>query len=101
MHVPPVQELSWDPLLRCRQPVACWKKAVDCLLILGIVSFAMQKLLCFYLFIYLFMAALGLRCCVWAFSSCGEWGLLFRCGAQASDCNAFSCGVRSLGTQAQ
>ena len=28
-------------------------------------------------FIYLFMAALGLRCCVWAFSSCSEWGLLF------------------------
>ena len=24
------------------------------------------------LFIYLFMAALGLRCCAWAFSSCGE-----------------------------
>ena len=23
------------------------------------------------------MAALGLRCCVQAFSSCGEWGLLF------------------------
>ena len=23
------------------------------------------------------MAALGLRCCVGAFSSCGEWGLLF------------------------
>ena len=30
-----------------------------------------------YLFIYLFMAALGLRCCARAFSSCGEWGLLF------------------------
>ena len=31
-----------------------------------------------YLFIYiLFLAVLGLRCCVWAFSSCGEWGLLF------------------------
>ena len=29
------------------------------------------------LFIYLFLAALGLRCCVWAFSSCGERGLLF------------------------
>ena len=29
-----------------------------------------------YLF-YLFLAALGLRCCAWAFSSCGEWGLLF------------------------
>ena len=23
------------------------------------------------------MAALGLCCCTWAFSSCGEWGLLF------------------------
>ena len=31
----------------------------------------------YYLFIYLFLAALGLRCCVWAFSSCGERGLLF------------------------
>ena len=29
------------------------------------------------LFIYLFLAALGLRCCVRAFSSCGERGLLF------------------------
>ena len=28
-------------------------------------------------FIYLFLAALGLRCCAWAFSSCGERGLLF------------------------
>ena len=31
----------------------------------------------FYLFIYLFLAALGLCCCVRAFSSCGEQGLLF------------------------
>ena len=30
-----------------------------------------------YLFIYLFMAALGLRCCPRVFSSCGEQGLLF------------------------
>ena len=31
-----------------------------------------------YLFIiYLFLAALGLRCCARAFSSCGERGLLF------------------------
>ena len=29
------------------------------------------------IFIYLFLAALGLCCCMWAFSSCGEWGLLF------------------------
>ena len=28
-----------------------------------------------YLFIYLFLAVLGLRCCVQAFSSCGEHGL--------------------------
>ena len=27
--------------------------------------------------IYLFLAALGLRCCARAFSSCGERGLLF------------------------
>ena len=29
-----------------------------------------------YLFI-LFLAVLGLCCCAWAFSSCGEWGPLF------------------------
>ena len=29
------------------------------------------------LFICLFLAALGLSCCARAFSSCGEWGLLF------------------------
>ena len=33
------------------------------------------KIYLFYLF--LFLAALGLRCCVRAFSSCGELGLLF------------------------
>ena len=26
---------------------------------------------------FLFLAALVLRCCAWAFSSCGEQGLLF------------------------
>ena len=31
----------------------------------------------FILFIYFFLAALGLRCCTQAFSSCGERGLLF------------------------
>ena len=29
------------------------------------------------IFIYLFVAALGLRCCAWTFSSSGERGLLF------------------------
>ena len=28
-------------------------------------------------FTYLSLAALGLHCCVWAFSSCGEQGLFF------------------------
>ena len=31
----------------------------------------------FKLFIYLFMAVLGLRFCARAFSSCGKWGPLF------------------------
>ena len=30
-----------------------------------------------YVFIYLFLAALGLRCCTQAFFSCIKWGLLF------------------------
>ena len=33
-----------------------------------------NKFMYFYL---LFLAVLGLRCCPWAFSSCGEQGLLF------------------------
>ena len=34
-----------------------------------------------YVFIYLFiLAALILRCCAWAFSSCDKWGLLSSCG---------------------
>ena len=32
---------------------------------------------CFDFFVCLFLAALGLRCCAWAFSSCSEEGLLF------------------------
>ena len=29
------------------------------------------------IYYYYFMVALGLHCCAWAFSSCGERGLLF------------------------
>ena len=37
------------------------------------------------LFIYLFLAVLGFILAVWAFfSSCGQWGLLSSCSAQAS-----------------
>ena len=54
-----------------------------------------------FLFFNLFMAALGLRCCVWAFSHCGKWGLLFIVVLRllitvASLC----CRVQAVGTQA-
>ena len=39
---------------------------------------------------YLFMAVLGLCCCTWTFSSCGEWGLLSSC-AWASPHHASFC----------
>ena len=41
-----------------------WKKVIFFLSFLKLIN----------LFI---LAALGLHCCTWAFSSCGEWGLLF------------------------
>ena len=42
--------------------------------------------------IYLFLTELGLHCCTWAFSSCGE---------RASHCGGFSCcGARALGMRA-
>ena len=33
------------------------------------------------LFIYLFLATLSLRCCIWDFSSCNKWELLSSSGA--------------------
>ena len=43
----------------------------------SVLSFPSRPFKNIYLFIYLFLAALGLCCCTWAFSSCGEQGLLF------------------------
>ena len=43
----------------------------------------------FFLINYLFLAALGLRCCLWTFSSCGEWGLLFVAGRRLLNAVAF------------
>lgn len=37
----------------------------------------------------LFMGVLGLHCCMKAFSSRGEWGLLSAVGAWASRCGGF------------
>ena len=49
--------------------------------------------------LFLFLAVLSLCCCTWAFSSCGELGLLSSCGAQASHCSDFfCCGAQALGT---
>ena len=51
-------------------------------------------------FIYLFLAALGLRCCVRAFSSCGERGLLFLAVCRLLTVGFSCCGARALGVRA-
>ena len=52
-------------------------------------------------FIYLFiLAALGLHCCAWAFSSCGERGLLFVAVHQLLIAVASRCGAWALGRRA-
>ena len=64
------------------------------------------------LFIYLFLAVLGLCCCAQAFSSCGERGLLFvvvrglliavasRCGAWAQASVVVARRLSSCGSRA-
>ena len=75
-----------------------------------LISLPIHSLVSLFKKIYLFLAALGLRCCAWAFSSCSEWGLLFVavCGllslrwllllqSRGSRCAGFSsCGIRAL-----
>ena len=54
---------------------------------------------CFCFMIYLFVAVLGLHCCVWAFSRCCE--LLTSFSAQASHCRDLFCfRAQALGTLA-
>ena len=61
---------------------------------LGIPLFFKEDICLFY-----FLAALGLHCYTWAFSSCSEQGLLSSCGMRASHCGGFSCyGAQALGT---
>ena len=43
----------------------------------GIAGSSVSSIFSFFKKIYLFLAALGLHCCVRAFCSCGEQGLLF------------------------
>ena len=52
----------------------------------------------FLIFIYLFLAVLGIYCCMPVFSSCGAWvshcSGLSCCGAQSLECKGFSsCGM--------
>ena len=47
---------------------------------------------CVFFKICLFLAVLGLRCCVQALSSCSEWGLFSSCRVWASQCGGLSCG---------
>ena len=42
------------------------------------------------------MAAVGLHCCVRAFSSCGKWEPPAGCGVLTSHCGDFSCGAQAL-----
>ena len=52
----------------------------------------------FFFNVFLFLAALGLHCRVWAFSSCSVQELLSSHGAKASHCGGFSCwGAQALG----
>ena len=52
-------------------------------------------------FLFFFLTALGLRCCAWAFSSCGKRGATLRCSERASHHGGFSCcGAWALGTRA-
>ena len=54
-------------------------------------------MLIFFKLINLFLAALGLRCCTRAFSSCGEWGLFSLLWSTGSRRVGFSsCGTRGL-----
>ena len=49
--------------------------ARGCPVVLALFVFWVFLISLFYL-LFKFLAALGLRCCAWAFSGCGEWGLL-------------------------
>ena len=52
-------------------------------------------------FIYLFLAVLGPGCCVWAFFSCSERGLLFvAVRGLLIAVSSLGCGARAVGVRA-
>ena len=55
----------------------------------------------FFLFTFIYLSAvLGLRCCVRAFSSCDELGLLFAMRGLLIAVASLCCGAQALGTRA-
>ena len=54
-----------------------------------------------FILFYLFLAVLGLCCCEWVFSSCGEQGLLLVVVHRLLIVVASRCGARALGMRAQ
>ena len=57
---------------------------------LSLLAIMFSVCFCCLIFISLFLAALGLHCCMRAFSSCNERGLVSSC-AWAFHCSGFSC----------
>ena len=55
----------------------CSKCLTYSLHIVGSYLFSILLIVVFFFFFNLFLAVLGLHCCTWALSSCGEQGLLF------------------------
>ena len=58
----------------------------------GSIQLPQKDFLNFFKF-YLLLVARCLCCCMWAFSSCGEWELLSRCSAWVSHWGGFSCRI--------
>ena len=82
-------------------PIVFWRNKV--LEWISILVVFILDLLTYFFFklIYLFLAALGLRCCAQAFSSCSKWGL-FLTAVRGLHCGGLSCcRARALGVRAQ
>ena len=108
---PDIRELSCPKCQQCWKPQSnsktsknkerkceLWTFLESCFILRCTDTFFLKFLI---LFIYLFLAALGLCCCTWAFSSCGERGLLFLVGYSSLWCAGFSCWrAWALGTRA-
>ena len=84
-----------------QQKKSCWDFFWNYIKCICYFEDSFLNLFIYFYYYYYYLAALGLCCCARAFSSCGEWWLLFHCGARASLCSGFSCcRAQALGTRA-